>query len=262
MKIILVLIITVVSFRSFGGGPDNGVGGVPSPLNGISVVQPQQQEVFTPKDPLREIDGNILSAATMSKFYGIVLEVQPTGIRVRGIYGKPGGMGWFYGPEKFKEGDGVEFFVEGFPYEVAENDFLDGDMNLAALEKGVYTYTTTQGGSRTIHKLVYGNVYHPPPPKPLTPEEIAAAKAKADETKKATNEKALKYNQDLAAKGDSYGLLRMGERYRDGDGVPKDLDKARDYFTKAAAAGSPSAADELSKLNQNAAQSAATTNNP
>jgi len=215
-------------------------------------AQSQQQDVFTPKDPLREIDGKILSAATMSKFYGTVLEVQPTGIRMNGIYGKPGGAGWFYGPKGI-ETYGSEFFVEGFPFEVAENDFLAGDMNLAAKEDGVYTYTTTQGGSRTIHKLVYGKVYHPPPPKPLTPEEIAAAKAKADAAKKTAQDRALKSNQEQADKGDAYGLLRMGERYRDGDDVPKDLDKARDYFTKAVAAGSPSAADELSKMNQNAA---------
>jgi hypothetical protein len=215
-------------------------------------VQSQQQEVFTPKDPMREIDEKIYSTATMSKFYGTVLEVQQTGIRVQGIYGKPGGMGWNYGPTGV-EAHGSEFFVEGFPYEVAENDFLEGDKNFAALEKGVYTYTTTQGGSRTIHKLVYGNVYHPPPPKPLTPEEISAAKAKADAAKKAAQDRALKSNQEQADKGDAYGLLRMGERYRDGDGVPKDLAKARDYFTKAVAAGSPSAADELSKMNQNAA---------
>jgi len=43
----------------------------------------------------------------------------------------------------------------------------------------------------------------------------------------------------------------MGERYRDGEGVTKDLFKARDYLTKAAAAGSPTAADELMKLGQN-----------
>jgi len=42
----------------------------------------------------------------------------------------------------------------------------------------------------------------------------------------------------------------LGERYRDGDGVEKDLAKAKDYLTKAAAAGSLSATDELSKLNQ------------
>lgn len=79
------------------------------------------------------------------------------------------------------------------------------------------------------------------------PSEIANAK------KQAVADKVLKSNQDLADKGDAYGLLRMGERYRDGDGVPKDLTKARDYLTKAAASGSVTAADELKKLpaNQN-----------
>ena len=54
----------------------------------------------------------------------------------------------------------------------------------------------------------------------------------------------------LADKGDPYGLLRMGERYRDGDRVPKDLTKAQEYLTKAANAGSPTADDELTKLKQ------------
>ena len=80
-------------------------------------------------------------------------------------------------------------------------------------------------------------------------DQRRAAAEKADAAKKAVQAKVLKSNQYLADKGDEYGLLRMGERYRDGDGVPKDLAKAKDYLTKAAAAGSPSAADELSKLN-------------
>jgi TPR repeat protein len=40
----------------------------------------------------------------------------------------------------------------------------------------------------------------------------------------------------------------MGERYRDGDGVERDLAKARIYLRKAADAGSPAAAEELKKL--------------
>lgn len=79
-------------------------------------------------------------------------------------------------------------------------------------------------------------------------ENAAAAKAKAAATKKAADEKALASNQAAADKGDAYGLLRMGERYRDGDGVAKDLPTARVYFTKAAAAGSPSAQSALDKL--------------
>lgn len=77
------------------------------------------------------------------------------------------------------------------------------------------------------------------------------AMEKAVAVKKAAQDKALKFNQDLAAKGDAYGLLRMGERYRDGDGVTKDLTKARDYLTKAAAAGSPTAEDDLKNLPAN-----------
>jgi hypothetical protein len=76
--------------------------------------------------------------------------------------------------------------------------------------------------------------------------EIARAAAAAK--KKAVAAIVLKSNQDAAAKGDMFGLLRMGERYRDGDGVEKDLSKARDYLQKAADAGSPTAKDELSKL--------------
>jgi TPR repeat protein len=43
----------------------------------------------------------------------------------------------------------------------------------------------------------------------------------------------------------------MSERYRDGDGVDKDLTKAREYLTKAADAGSPTAAEELKGLSPN-----------
>jgi len=60
--------------------------------------------------------------------------------------------------------------------------------------------------------------------------------------------KALQANLAAAAQGDAYGLLRMGERYRDGEGVEVDLKKAREYLEKAAAAGSPTAAEELSAL--------------
>jgi hypothetical protein len=74
------------------------------------------------------------------------------------------------------------------------------------------------------------------------------AKAKEVAKKQATVSAVVKFNQEQADKGDVFGLLRMGERYRNGDGVEKNLTKARDYLTKAAAAGSPTAADELKNL--------------
>jgi TPR repeat protein len=82
-------------------------------------------------------------------------------------------------------------------------------------------------------------------------EQRRVATEKAVAAKKVAQARVLKTNQEAADKGDLYGLLRMGERYRDGDGVDKDLAKARDFLTKAAAAGSPTADDELKKLPTN-----------
>lgn len=74
--------------------------------------------------------------------------------------------------------------------------------------------------------------------------DIATAKQQA------INQKALKWNQEQADKGDSYGLFRMGERYRDGDGVEKNFSKAREYLERAVSAGSPAAKVELFKLSE------------
>lgn len=73
-------------------------------------------------------------------------------------------------------------------------------------------------------------------------------KEKAQAQKQAIVDKVLKNNEELASQGDPYGLLRMGERYRDGEGVPKDLTKAKDYLKKAASAGSSTAESELNAL--------------
>jgi TPR repeat protein len=78
--------------------------------------------------------------------------------------------------------------------------------------------------------------------------ELQVAEQRAAAKKASANAAALKSNQNAAAKGDTYGLLRMGERYRDGDGVEKDLSKARDYLQRATDAGSDTAKEELSKL--------------
>ncbi|MGO8701268.1 MAG: hypothetical protein ACLQVY_26565 [Limisphaerales bacterium] len=58
----------------------------------------------------------------------------------------------------------------------------------------------------------------------------------------------VKYDQQLASEGDAYGQLRMGQRYRDGDGVPKDETKAGEFFAYAAARGGKAAALSLAKL--------------
>ena len=128
---------------------------------------------------------------------------------------------------------------------------VDKTINGLAMKIGIYNY----GGDTPIELFDMGKPYVP------TPEEIAAAKAaqekakadakaKAAEQKKIAAARALQANRNSAAKGDSFGLMRMGERYRDGDGVEKDLAKAKEYLQRAADAGSTTAADELSKLKQ------------
>jgi len=72
---------------------------------------------------------------------------------------------------------------------------------------------------------------------------------KAEEKRKqAAADRALKFNQDLADKGEAYGQLRMGERYLKGDGVEKNEAKAKDYLSKAAAQGNMEASNLLIKI--------------
>jgi hypothetical protein len=260
MKLALTFIFASVLLSIYGQpgqiqGPSmNQRSGViaPNPVN-QPVAPPSTATKFVPTDPVRVINGQPERADGNDWYWfeGTVIEVQPGGIRVSGLYTRVGG-------DEYKMAESLyephEFFVRNFPYSVAENDRLLSTEHYAAKASDVYSYTTVLGGSKTLHALDYGTIWTPPPP---TPEQIqaiqeaaakAAEKSKAD--RKAAQAKALKYNQDLADKGDAYGLMRLGERYRDGEGVPKDLAKARDYLSKAVTAGQPSAADELSRLDQ------------
>ncbi len=68
----------------------------------------------------------------------------------------------------------------------------------------------------------------------------------------------LKWQKGLAEEGSVYGEYQMGLRYRDGNGVPRDLEKAREWLRKAADHGDKDAATELAKLPPPAALLAAT----
>jgi len=221
------------------------------------------REIYS-KDPWRNLGGttNLAHGAGWYVFRGAIQKVQDGGSIIRGAYSdlipmrveKLGLRKWadpnnyrasvVYElpgiPDSYLGHLGVEFFVANYPYQEYAQDLM-------AHYEGYYTYTNSSGHPIVIKKFDYGICCE----KIWSPEEIAAEKAKADAKKRAVADRVLKNNQDLADKGDAYGLLRMGERYRDGEGVPKDLTKARDYLTKAAEAGSQTAADELKKLAAN-----------
>jgi hypothetical protein len=84
--------------------------------------------------------------------------------------------------------------------------------------------------------------------KPNQPDTTVVPSLIQTKTKNESDPHVLKSQQDLADNGDAYGELHMGLRYRDGDGVEKDLDRARDLLQKAADQGDPDAAKALAKL--------------
>ena len=190
-------------------------------------------------DPWRVVDGTTQHVAvTWCAFSGKVLQTSPDGVRVDGRYASiyPDGAVSFSG----------EFFVKHFPYTLADNDPLPP--YVAAVPDGVYTYTTVMNADRSIHCLDFGIPCDKPQwaidaetNRPVS--DAAAMRAKGEA-------RALAANEASAAKNDPFGLLRMGERYRDGDGVPKDLGKARAYLTRAANAGEITASNELAALPQ------------
>lgn len=189
--------------------------------------------------PWRIVDGVTQHVAvTWCVFSGKILEVQPTGIRVQGEFHS------MY-PEFAMSFNG-EFFVKNYPYQAANNDFAPSF--LAGLPCDVYSYTTVAGGTHTIHALNFGIPCAAPPLSPADLAKMAADRAKEADAKQAALQRVLEANEKAAAAGDPYGLLRMGERYRDGEGVATNLDMARDYLGRAALAGDLTASNELATL--------------
>jgi TPR repeat protein len=86
------------------------------------------------------------------------------------------------------------------------------------------------------------------PVRVLTPEELKA-QAMAREKKRMEVAAGLKSAYEKAAgKGDDFAELRLGEMYRDGEGVAKDPRQAREWLAKAAAQGNHAAVKALAGL--------------
>ena len=85
-----------------------------------------------------------------------------------------------------------------------------------------------------------------PVPPALAPNSLGPGDKAERETAAAT--RLLAYHQELAAKGDTYGLYQMGRRYLHGDGVETNVSKALDLLGKAAQQGSAAAKAELEEF--------------
>ena len=184
--------------------------------------------------PWRVVDGETQQVTVgWCTFSGTILDNWPKGVRVQGEYHTmyPSGAVHFTG----------QFFVKGYPYPARPNTPVE--LHLAAKPSEMFTLEAPRlQRTFTLQALDFGLPCDAPP------VDTNAVQAKAESTKQSANERILAANEAAAAQGDPYGLLRMGERYRDGDGVEVDMDKARNYLSRAAAAGDLTASNELAAL--------------
>jgi hypothetical protein len=135
---------------------------------------------------------------------------------------------------------GKRFFVRNYPSSLmpTTGKRIEG----LAMQTGVF-----QHGNETLEQWDYGADFTPQPHK-ATPEEVAAARTEADRKKAEMDAATLKFELENSEKGSDLYQYRVGLRYLNGNGVSKDLAKARDYLSKAAAEGNKEAAAELAKL--------------
>lgn len=202
----------------------------------------KEKSEWLSKDPYRVIGGvtNSVLVDGWMRFSGRVLETHDEGIRVEGVM-------WRWTNQMQKDFKG-EFFVRNFPASVSDDAKLSWRSVYVAKQVEHYSYKTVTGATHKIVCLDYGTPCDPaPPPKP-TDEQIAAARQKVEDRNTAQASAILKYHQGLAAGGDAYGQLRMGERYRNGDGVEKNETVAREYLEKSSAQGNADATRALQNL--------------
>jgi len=234
MKTTIIILFLTVTLGQAQWNIQKHLPSLPNGLNDSDFSRQPPQPVIL--DPIRTYQGVVVKVdKTWLAFSGKVLELNlKGGVHIEGrIEGAT---------------EDSDFVITNFPYQVADRDVLPtpGYVYLVK-DAGYFTYRTQSGNTRTIHKYDYGTPYTPPP---LTPEQMAAHKAEVETKKEIAAAKALESDQAAAARDDTYGLLRMAERYRNGEGVETNLVKARVYFMRAAEAGSTTASNALIKLNK------------
>jgi hypothetical protein len=206
------------------------------------------------KDPWREIYGEKKFAMSASrsfvKFSGQILEVAESGIRVFGQFG---------------DSAQTEYFVVNFPYHFKAGESVDPTKIYMALEDGTFSYVSEDGYAKSLPKLNYGEPCARPDNADAVEQsaeqsqvnaaeqnakdedeivtatqqrlqdandEIAAVRKEAAEKMRLATEQALEYDLAYADKDNIDALRRMEERYRDGDGVEADTNKAAEYNKK------------------------------
>lgn len=206
------------------------------------------------KDPWREVYGDkkyvLPIGAAFIKFSGQIQEAAANGIRVFGQIG---------------ESNQIEYFVINFPYDFKAGESVDPTKIYVGLQDGTYSYVSEDGYAKTLPKLNYGKPCARPENadaiEQLAEEsqvngakemakvkddtasatqtslqaamdEISAVRKEAAEKTRLAVEESFQYDLTYANKGNLDALRRMSERYRIGDGVEIDTNKAAEYNQK------------------------------
>ncbi|HZL13642.1 MAG TPA: hypothetical protein VFC85_05815 [Verrucomicrobiae bacterium] len=203
---------------------------------------------FIPDDPWRTFLGWTNNVKTNGvEFCGKVMDVTKDGIRVEGEFGEL--FQTSYNPDDFEYHD---FFVANYPFTTINDEIISGSKHKMAYRAGTYTYSTVNGGSRTILKLDYGIPCDAPIP---TSEQIAADKAKKQFDKQKAAEKiflvqsnAVRWLQSEATNGSVSAQGSLGEHYLNGLGCETNREQGIYWLNQAANQGDMEASNRLSKL--------------
>jgi hypothetical protein len=205
----------------------------------------QMEHDFIPRNPWRDLNGNTNYIKTHGVgFCGKVVDITKDGVRIDGQFGELFRIG--YDP---KSNDNGDFFVANFPFTVVNDQIISENEHLMAWHVGTYTYSTVNGGSRTIRKLDYGISCDPPPE--LIQKQIEAAKAKAILDKKRAEQaqaNAVKWLQPQATNGSASAQCSLGLHYLSGRGCETNREQAIYWLQKAATQGDLEASNALTRL--------------
>ncbi len=242
-----------------------------------------KKKILIPKDPWREIDGEkkYLSADSgFVKFSGQIQEITPNGIRVLGKYGNSSQKEYFVlnFPYPFEAGESIDPEKNYAAFENGEFHFITQDGYAKTLPKLNYgkpcdrpeNADSVEFAAQQLNDSDNAQITNAIKHAESKQADLDAARKDLDVAKKSlqdfldANEAArkaamqkitearglaLKTLQKQADKDDYEALLRMGERYRNGEDVETNLAKADEYFNKA-----DEAKKAINKLNEQAAK--------
>ena len=203
---------------------------------------------FIPRDPWRVLNGRTNYIKINGReFCGKVVDVTSDGIRIEGEFDEL--FAASYRGDIFKDAKYPDFFVANYPFSVINDQIIKETDHQMAWSVGTYTYSTVNGGSRTIKKLDYGIPCDPPAE--LIQKQNEAAKAKMIAIKKKALEgqtNVVHWLLSQATNGSASTQYSLGLHYLNGQGCETNKEQAIFWLQKAAAQGDLQASNKLSAL--------------